>query len=159
MPWFAAAAPYIATAAAAGVSAYSSYQQGKSQEAMAKYNAAVAQQDAKQKEQEGKLAAKEIREQKRRIIATQTAGTAKSGLMSEGTPLLVNIQTAADEEYNALMTSYNAGIQANRFRSDAKLSKMQGKSARQAGNLGAGASLFSGASNMAQYRMQQRYGG
>jgi hypothetical protein len=124
---------------------------------MNKYNAAVDEQEAKQAELAGKVAAKEARDDKRRILAAQNTAYAKSGVMTEGTPLLVESQTAADEEYNAMMTSYNYGLKSSQSLSAARQSRMMGKSARRAGTTGAGASLFTGAADMARIKMARSY--
>ena len=135
-----------------GVQAYSSYQQGKSAEAAGKVNAALAQREADQQRQAGQLEAERMRRERIRLAATQRAGFAKSGVTSEGTPLQVMIQSAADEELNAQMTQYNAGIGAMRSGSEASIYKAQGVAAKRAGTLQAGSSLLSGVSQAAYIR-------
>lgn len=141
--------------AAAGVQTYSAYEQGKSQKAMADYNADVAKAEAAQLDKAGSVAAKEIRDNKRRILSSQNVAYAKSGVQSAGTPLLVEINTAADEEYNAMMTSYNYGVKSSQALSSSRLSRMTGRSASRAGVLGAGSSLFSGASDIARIKLSR----
>ncbi|EIQ00857.1 hypothetical protein OpiT1DRAFT_05414 [Opitutaceae bacterium TAV1] len=145
--------PYIAGAAAvagAGVAAYSSDQQGKSQEALNKYNATLAGQEAATRERDARIQANVQREQNARLMARQRAMLAKSGVVgTTGTPLLVQADQAVQGEMAAMDVERTGNIEAGRYRQQAVLDRMQGKSARRAGLLGAGSSLLGGISQAA----------
>ena len=146
----------IATAVSAGVSAYSSHEQGKSAAAAAKVNAQIAEREADQRRTAGRLEAERMRRERIRLAAAQRAGYAKSGVTSEGTPLQVMIQSAAEEELNAQLTQYNYEIGAQRSESEASLYRFGGKVARRAGNMQAGTSLLSGVSQGASQMSGKR---
>ncbi|EIP99319.1 hypothetical protein OpiT1DRAFT_03833 [Opitutaceae bacterium TAV1] len=136
--------------AGSGVAAYSSYQQGKAQERLSDYNAALAQQEAATAERDAKVLANRQREENDRLMARQRALFAKSGVVgTTGTPLLVQADQAVQGEMAAMDVERTGNIEAGRYRQQAVLDRMQGKSARRAGLLGAGSSLLGGISQAA----------
>ena len=146
-----------ATAVGTGVSAYSQYQAGKSQEALAKYNAAVSDQAALDAARDGRAAANVQRAQNARLQARQRALYAAAGVnIDTASPLMVRAQQAGELEMAALEQELQANSQAARLRSQAVLDRMQGTAARRAGTLGAAATVLQGAGQIAQTGMQYR---
>lgn len=149
---------FIGAAVATGVGTYMSYQaaqeQAKSQEEIAKYNASVAAQEAKAKEKRGQLEVDMLQERKERMLASSKASTAKSGILSAGAPLLIDIESAEFNAFDQVTTRYNTEVDVNRSLSEVQLYKFQGESARRAGKLNANAALFSGAGQMASIGYQ-----
>jgi len=141
---------------AATVSAYSSYQQGKSQEAMGDYNAKVAEAESKRQEQIARLEQRELIEEKRRFVSRQVAVYGKQGVQLKGTPLRVMAQTAKTFAREQQMAVYNRQVAAAGYRSEANLYKFQGKAAKRAGYLGVGQSLIGGAAQIGSIGMQYK---
>lgn len=149
----AAIAAYVSAAAAAvgaGVSAYSSYQAGQEQKKVSEANARMAEYQAKQaKEAAGVKAAQYKREAERRMSAIR-AGYAASGVTTtEGTPLLVLMESAQEVAKDELRIRRGGEQTAWGLLREANIQRMGGKSAASRGYLGAGASLLGGAARVA----------
>lgn len=71
-------------------------------------NAAIARQEAAREESE-------IRRRNRQVLGRQRARFAKSGLKLEGTPLLVQADTAAEGEMDALAARRGGEVRANQL--------------------------------------------
>lgn len=144
----------IAAAVTGGtIAAVGTIQQGKAQaasiKANAKFNAAVKRDEAAQKVAAGKLEADRLRRRRINLTKSQRVGFAKSGVTSEGTPIDVMIQSAAEEELNANLAQHNFQVGAARSRSEASLFDFQRRGAgriKSASRFQAGASLLGGIS-------------
>ena len=148
MPW--ATTTYLAIAAGAAVasalaSAGGAVYSGIEQKKAADYNADVADANAKAAEDKAAYDEKMHRESVRKILASQRALYGKSGISTEGSPLLVMEDSAIAGEMDALAIRYGGDIAAAQQRSSANLLRMQGKQARTAGYIGAGSTLLAGA--------------
>jgi len=137
------------SAAAAGISAYSSYEQGKSRDRLAKYNAAVEQNRAIQAQLDARSAASAKRREAEKLEKRQRALYAKAGVTTEGTPLEVMIDTATDMELEALEIERSGTTLAEQHLTQAEIDKFTGAAAKRAGTMGAGATLLQGAGQMA----------
>lgn len=153
----AAIAAATLSAIGTGVSAYSSYQSGKAQQAAANYNAKLAENEALAAEQATRAETQRMRTQAKRTSASQRASYAKSGaVISEGTPLITMAEQAGEMELDILNTQRTGYNSAQASRNQAKLYKYTGKQAASAGTIGAGASLLTGSANtISQYNMLQ----
>lgn len=133
-----------------GVSAYSSYQQGKSAQSLNNYNAALDEQNAVVAQRDAAIIANQQRTQNARIQAKQRAAFAANGVVGDtGSPLLVEAATAGNLEMGALETQRQGNIRAGQYRQQAELDRMSGKAARTAGNLNTAATLLQGAGSAA----------
>ena len=134
----------IGTTIAGGVmQAQAQRQQGKDQEAIMKYNAAVKEQEAKQIEAKAVLDSQRNAEQAERIRSSLRAKLGASGaVMSEGTPLLLQAKQASELEFDNLMIGYNANVDATRLRNGANIDRAQGKMYARAGSNAATATLM-----------------
>jgi hypothetical protein len=131
------------------VAAYGQYQAGQAQEATANYNAKLAENEAKAKEQQAHVESLQMQKQKERLAASQRAGFAKGGsVITEGTPLLLMAEQAGQAELDILNNQRNRAMESTALRSEATLSKFQGKQAAKASNISAGTTLLQGAGDM-----------
>jgi len=145
---------YVAVAAVA-VSAFGTIQAGQAAKSAAKYNAAVAEQAAKAASDKAAYDEQRHRESIRKLMSSQRALYGKSGLdMTEGSPLLVMEDTAAQGELDAMAIRYGGDIASARDRSAANLSRMQGAAAVTASYFQAGSTLLSGASSAGRMNMK-----
>lgn len=144
------------TIAGTAMQAYGQYREGKSQEAMHEYNAQVQANQAKQEEWAAAYDADMLRERGRKFRATQRTKYAASGVTMEGSPLLVLEDTARQIGRDVVMTRYGGQRRAGYYRSQSGLSLFKGREAMQAGRIGAGKSLLSGASTAFQRYYQMK---
>lgn len=180
------------SAVGTGVSAYSSYSAGKSAQSLnnynatvttnaanynadllqknADYNATIEEQNARTIAQEANASANAARFNNKRILASQRAGAAASGVVGgTGSPLIAEVQNtgllemraieierqgnvqAGELTQSAAMERWQAGEQAKMERytgqSQATLDRMQGAAAARAGTLNSAATLLQGAGN------------
>jgi hypothetical protein len=117
-----------------GLSAVGSIRQGQAASAAANYNAQMAERSAGQKEHLQ-------RTQTQRQIGAIRAGIAKSGARTEGTPLMVLAESAANAEIDALNTRYSGQMESSLYRA-------RGANDRRAAYWNAGTSLLTGASRI-----------
>lgn len=111
--------------------AFGAAKAGEAEYEAAKYNAENAQLEATARSNVQRLQAKSQ-------IGSIRAGIAKSGATSEGTPIMVLSESAANAEIDAMNTLFSGSREAT-------LQMMQGKAARTAGYIRAGTSLLKGA--------------
>lgn len=109
-------------------------QAGQAQSSAAAYNAKMTQ-------MQSKMEIDRIRRQSARHQSALRVNIAKSGVTSEGTPLMVLAESEANAEIDALNTQWSADRQVDLY-------KMQGKSAKRASQIGAGSSLLAGAGRL-----------
>ena len=112
------------------------------------YNADVMDQEAFAAKDKAKAEEDAHRESVKRILSTQRALFAKSGVDMSGSPLLVMEDTARQGELDALTIRYGGDVAAARARSQANLMRMQGADKMTAGYIGAGTTLLTGATQM-----------
>ena len=126
--------------------------EGKSQQNMANYNAALQEREAQQIEQKTALDQKKQAEAADRAMSTMKAGLGASGAVtSEGSPLMIQAAQASQFELDNMNIGFQGSEEALAARSQGQLDIMGGKIARQkgaaaktAGFMGAGATLLSG---------------
>ena len=134
--------------------------QAKGQAAIANYNARVAKQDARAKELRTQFEQQAQAEAGARYGSSLLAGMGASGsIPSQGSPLLVQAQQAAESELDNLMIGYTGMVAAGQSRSQASLDRLQASVYRQqagnyrmAGMIGAGTSLLTGFGSIAAQR-------
>jgi hypothetical protein len=121
--------------AAGAVSAAAGQRQaGEAKAQAAEYNMAITQLEADAEKDR-------IRRESESYQSSLQVARAKSGVTSEGTPLMVMAESAANAEVDALNTQWTAD-RTN------ELYGMQASSARTAGNIGAGTTLLLGPSKL-----------
>lgn len=138
-------------------SAIASKKQAEAQAKMAEFNQKVANQEAAARRAAGQFAQqREVKAGKRRSSALQAALGASGAVVSEGTPLDLQAEQAAENELEMLMIGHEAEIGARRAESQAVgfgmesgISRARGRNALTAGFVGAGSSLLSGFGSLA----------
>ena len=145
--------------AGTGISAYGQIQagqaaaaEGKSQQNLASYNAALQEREAKQVERKTAMEQRLQAEATDRAMGTTRANLGISGAIStEGSPLMLQAKMASEADLENITMGYEGREQATALRSGATLSRMEGKlanqrgkSARTASYIGAGSTLLSG---------------
>lgn len=98
-------------------------------------NAARAREDAAREEGDQ-------RRHNRQVLGRQRALFAKSGVKLEGTPLLVQEETAREGELDALSIRRSGELRAGGFHDRAGLARLQGRSARAADMFGLGRTIL-----------------
>ncbi len=158
MPGFVPAGALAASSAKAAfttagtiLSAVGQIQQGQAAAAQAAFQARVAEQQAAFERQRAARREAQFRRDAARLGGKQRALLAKAGVkVFEGSPLLLQEKTAAEAEFEALTLRAGGDITSARLRQEAILQRMRGQSSRTAGFIGAGKSLLSGASSIAE---------
>lgn len=110
----------------------------------AEYNAEVAEREAEAARQTAGFEEQQHRRRVSRILASQRAGYAASGVTFEGSPLLVMADSAQQAEVDALAIRRAGSIEESRALSQAALDRLQARNIRTAGYLGAAATIASG---------------
>jgi len=142
----------VAAVAGAGVAAYSSYESGRQQDKVAESNARMAEYQAKQAKQAAEVRASQYAREAKRRMSSIRAGYAASGVATtEGTPLLVLMESAEEVAKDELRIKRGGEQTAWKLLNEANIQRLAGKSAAEKGALGAGASLLGGAARTAKY--------
>jgi hypothetical protein len=143
----------------AGVGAYAASEQAASQRKAAEYNAKVSRNQALLAEYAADQRAKQARDRHRRVLAAQRVAVGASGITTEGSPLAVMMDTAAEAAYQENLIRYGGQQQSEGFLAEAGLQGFYGEQATRAGYLNVGRSLLTGASGVAgaygQYQANQ----
>lgn len=134
-----------ASLAGAGISAYSSYQQGQAANAMAKHNAKVASNAATNEAQVAQQNAIRQREASRRQLASIRSKMASSGTAIGAGSSLDVLGTAASElELKTLDLFRDSDAKQRQYNNEATMTLWEGKQAAKAGTIGALGTLIGG---------------
>lgn len=119
----------------------------------AKYNAAVARNEAEQARKVGQINEATTRDDLRREMARQRAHLARSGVnLAAGSALDLG-QDAGQASFMELQSvRTGAESRARSFESDATLSRLEGRRALMSGAIGAAGTLVDGATAFARYK-------
>lgn len=135
------------TAAAAGMSAYSSYQSGKATERAYKAQAEQDENNARQKALETSINEDTIRKESRAKLARMSAAQSEAGL-DGGTATTSFMSSFRNAEQDAMNLRYQGMSQWANYKNQAALNRFYGKQAFKQGQLGAWTSGLSGAAQM-----------
>ena len=122
-----AVASLVVSAVGAGVSYYGSQQQAKATERTAKYNAKVQENAAIQEDMEMREQIARNRSENKRLLASQRAGVAASGIEMTGSPLEVLGANAANLELQAQDMARQSTLGVMRGQTQAKATIWEGK--------------------------------
>jgi hypothetical protein len=151
----AATAPFL-IAGSTALSVIQTRQQAKQQAAIAKFNEQVAEQQAKAREQAGKIRLEERQKRTRALLEEQRAAFGATGVRGgTGSPLLLRLKTAEQGALDALTEQFNTQIGVNESLNQAELFRTERSAARARGRLGVGASIFGGATQLASFQAQR----
>lgn len=144
----------VITLAAGGYSAYTSYQNGKSQQALNNYNAMLEEQNAATQARDAAIQANQTRRQNQRVLASQRAAMAANGVVGDtGSPLLEQANQAGYLEMGALEVERQGNIASAQSRQQAVLDRARGSLAARAGEMEAvGTVLATGSKATSQYK-------
>lgn len=158
-PYTLAVVGLVVTIAAAAASAYAAYEQGQQQQAAAQYNAKLVRNQALQAQYAAEAQAKQREEHTRRLLASQRVAAGASGVTTEGSPLAVMMDSAAQGAYEAGLIRAGGQYQSDALFGEAGIQRFYGQQAAEAGTLRAGTTLLSGAgsatSAYARYQQTQ----
>lgn len=138
----------VAAAVGTAVTAYGQYQAGQAQERALNYQAAVQERNAQIAKQNAEYDAQRQESRLRRAIGSQRAAVLASGIQMEGTALDLQQDTVQQAEMDRLAILYGGEINYQNARSEAELSRMQGKAAGQAGTTAAFGTVLGGFGNV-----------
>lgn len=133
-----------AIAVGTAATAYGQYQAGQAQERALNYQAAVQERNAQIARQNAEYDAQRQSARLRRAIGSQRAAVLASGIQMEGTALELQQDTVQQAEMDRLAILYGGEINYQNARSEAELSRMQGKAAGQAGTTAAFGTVLGG---------------
>jgi len=103
---------------------------------------------AKVAEAEGAINEAAVRNNNRRLLGKQIAGTAANGVTLSGSPLDFTLDSLVDAEMEALTARYQGTTQANNLRTQATMDRYSAKTAKTNGYLGGAAALISGGADV-----------
>jgi hypothetical protein len=134
------------TALSAGVAAYSSYEAGRREKSARDYNARMAEYQAQTARQAAEARREIYAKKASRQLATMRARYGASGVdVSEGSPLLVLMESAGEAAKDELRIKYGGEAESWSLLSEAQQQREAGEGAYTGGIISAGGSLLSGA--------------
>jgi len=135
----------VALSAVGGImGAMGQAQAGKDAQKAEEYNAGVLRANAQAVQLANKYEIAQIDAYKKRFLSQQQAGYGASGVKSsQGSPLDVMIDSAANFEMEKMLSKYNAQTQAAQQQNEANQRIKMGKAAVRAGNAQATSTLLS----------------
>jgi curli biogenesis system outer membrane secretion channel CsgG len=138
----------IASLAGSAISAMGAMQQANAAAAAAEYNAKIQEQNAQMaRDQSSVVAGQKIRESRQRSAGI-VAGTMQNGFEVAGSPLDVLGQAETQGYLDYLTALYDGKVAATGYQNNANLYRMEAKSARQAGAIGAASAMVGGLSDI-----------
>jgi hypothetical protein len=146
-------------AVGAAASAYGTYAASEAASEAHTYNKKIAENQAVYAQQQADIAAQTEQEKNRHILAAQRAAYGSSGVTDEGSPLMVMADTARQMERDQYLIKYGGDVSASGYRAQAGLQGLYSRQSQQQGQVGAGVSLLSSASNIGGKYYYGRYGG
>ena len=144
-----AIASIVVSAVGAGVSYYGSQQQAKATERVAAYNAKVQENEAIQQDMEMREQISRQRRENKRLLASQRAGVAASGIELTGSPLEVLGANAANLELRNQDMARQATLGVMRGQSQAKATIWEGAQQAKGIRTQAAGTLLSDAGKLA----------
>ncbi len=136
-----------ASVAGTGLSMMGQMQAAKSQATMAEYSAAMQRQQAAQLESLGRIEQTRREQEGQKLLSRQLSIYGASGIEpTEGSPLAVMEQTAAEIERDALLSRYRYQIGAHQAGQSAALEEFKGKAYKEALPWQMGGTLLTGLS-------------
>jgi hypothetical protein len=140
----------VTAIAGAGVAAYGSLEAGAAADKLAKYNAAQGRINADAAMRDADIRANAIRQRNRIALGKQRAALGASGVVADtGSPLLLQLNSAAELEKDAIEAERQGGIEAGKMLQQAELDLIEGKNAKKAGKIGAVSSILKGVGSAA----------
>lgn len=124
--------------------AFGALKSGKAAAQAAKFQAKILEQQAASERDVSRAEAEDFRRRGSRARASSIARLSGTGAAIEGSPLLVDESFVKDIALGSARILQGGEVRGTRLGQQAVLSRFEGKAARTAGRIGAGASLLSG---------------
>lgn len=132
------------------VSGFGQMQSAGAETQMGEYNAQVYEQNAQATRQSAALNASQKRKSAEKVISSQTAIYAHSGIKMSGSPLEVMLDSYANSEMDIAIDNYNSEVQARGYENKAGVARYEAAQKARVGYAQAGSSLLSTAANIFQ---------
>lgn len=123
------------------------------------YNRAVMEKEALAAEAAGELEEEKLQRQKKLTLATQRANFGASGFTMQGTPLAIMADTVAEYEKDIYTNNWNAGITAQRYRSQGNIYGMSASAQRRAAGNSSSTALLTGITSASTRYLSSYLGG
>ena len=153
-------AVFAMMAAGTAMSAYGSYQQGKMQQQLNEYNAAIAENNKILADQKYQL---DIRDQKmryRKLRGKQNVAYAKAGVsLDMGSAIDLAEETGILNEWELLKMKYNTDVVKAGYTGQAAKSRFVGAQSYASGKFNAASTLLTGGTSTYKYGTEQGYFG
>lgn len=137
----------VMSAIGTGVTALGQYQQGRSAEAMAEYNAQVQEQKMESVQAAQEMEVHQLEKEKRKRLGTIRARSGAFGGTMGGSPLEFVNEALTEFEIEKATTRYNYGVERTRAQSQARLSRFGGRETRRLQTTRSAGTILSGTSN------------
>lgn len=155
--WYVSTTLITLALVSAAVSAYGAYYSAQSQSDAAKYNAAVANNNAAAAAQQGEFDAQQIRDRNKRILAQQRNAFAAAGVDPDsGSASDVASDSAVQGELQALMAIYTGRSSQTAEQARSRLYAMQADRAQTGGYVAVGGTILSGLTTAASVDASSR---
>lgn len=135
--------------ASAAMQAVGSIAQGNAANAAAQANATALSNQAEAELRASGAREEQQRRQNRQFLGAQRAALAQAGIGVDGSAYDIARQSAINAELDALDIRYEGQLRSKNLRDQATITRFEGKQAKTAGYLGAGAAILGGVSNYA----------
>jgi hypothetical protein len=139
----------IGVVGSTAMNAIGSIAQGNAANAAAQANANALTQQAEAESRAANAREEAQRRQNRQFLGAQRAALAQAGIGLNGSAYDVARQSAINAELDALNIRYEGQLAAKGLRDQATIQRFEGRQAKTAGYLGAGAALLQGTANYA----------
>lgn len=126
------------------ISAIGAMQSANAQAAAADYNKEVALANKKQVHLQTEREIDDRQAADRRQLSSMRAAYGANGLQMDGSPLDVIDDTATEMAYDIAKVKYQGAVQEEGYSREAALAKLEAKSAKKAGFIGAASALIGG---------------
>ncbi len=135
--------------ASSAFSAIGSIAQGNAANAAAQANANAMNQQAEAESRAAGAREEQQRRANRQFLGGQRAALAQAGIGVDGSAYDIARQSSINAEMDALNIRYEGNLRAKGLRDQATMQRFEGRQARSAGFLGAGAAILQGAASYA----------
>lgn len=148
------------TAAGTAVSVYSAVASANAQKKSAEYSAAVERNAAATAQQQAEFDAQQIRDKSRRLVSSQRAAFAASGVdPNAGSATDITADSRVQGEMEALIAIYTGKSSATAHQAQSRLDQMRGRAAVTVGYVGAASSLLAGGTSAYRQAINPGFGG
>lgn len=152
--------PFTIALIAAGVSAGGSIIQGQNAKATADVNAELQRREGRQEEDAAIAQAAKIRKAGAAAASRANASLAASGVaIGEGTAVRINEDIYQESESDAYSTLLTGSRRKQSAYNQAGMTESEGRNARTAGYINAGATLLSAGAQQSKWKTSQKKGG